>query len=89
MDTGTVIELVFQALRMAAILGGPAMLALLVVGLAIGILQAATQVNESSVAFIPKLLALAVVVLLAGPASLMLFIDYLRDMLLRIPTLVG
>lgn len=89
MDTGLVIELVFQALRMAAVLGGPAMLALLVVGLAIGILQAATQVNESSVAFIPKLLALALVLLLAGPASLMLFIDYLRDMLMRIPTLVG
>lgn len=89
MDTGTVIELVFQALRMAAILGGPAMLALLVVGLFIGILQAATQVNESSVAFIPKLLVLGLVLLLAGPASLMLFIDYLRDMLLRIPTLVN
>jgi flagellar biosynthetic protein FliQ len=89
MDTGTVIELVFQALRMAAILGGPAMLALLVVGLFIGILQAATQVNESSVAFIPKLLVLGVVLLLAGPASLMLFIDYLRDMLMRIPTLVN
>ncbi len=89
MDTGTVIELVFQALRMAAILGGPAMLALLVVGLFIGILQAATQVNESSVAFIPKLLVLGLVLLLAGPASLMLFIDYLRDVLLRIPTLVN
>ena len=89
MDTGTVIELVFQALRMAAILGGPAMLALLVVGLFIGILQAATQVNESSVAFIPKLLVLGLVLLLAGPASLMLYIDYLRDMLMRIPTLVN
>lgn len=89
MDSGMVIELTFQALRMAAILGGPAMLALLVVGLSIGILQAATQVNESSVAFIPKLLALGLVLLVAGPASLMLFIDYLRDTLMRIPTLVN
>jgi flagellar biosynthetic protein FliQ len=50
MESGLIIELVYQALRMAALLAGPTLLALLVVGLVLGILQAATSVNESTVA---------------------------------------
>ncbi len=55
MESGLIIELVYQALRMAALLAGPTLLALLVVGLVLGILQAATSVNESTVAFVHKL----------------------------------
>jgi flagellar biosynthetic protein FliQ len=54
MESGLIIDLVYQALRMAALLAGPTLLALLVVGLVLGILQAATSINESTVAFVPN-----------------------------------
>jgi len=64
MDSGLIIDLVYQALRMAALLAGPTLLALLVIGLVLGILQAATSINESTVAFVPKLVVFGLVVLL-------------------------
>jgi flagellar biosynthetic protein FliQ len=88
MDSGLVIEVTFKALWMAFVLSGPVLIALLVVGLVIGILQAATSVNESSVAFIPKLLVIAVVLLVAGPVSLALFVDYLREVIMELPDIL-
>ena len=88
MDSGLVIEVTFKALWMAFVLSGPVLIALLVVGLVIGILQAATSVNESSVAFIPKLLVIALVLLVAGPVSLALFVDYLREVIMDLPEIL-
>ena len=88
MDSGLVIEVTFKALWMAFVLSGPVLIALLVVGLIIGILQAATSVNESSVAFNPKLLVIAVVLLVAGPVSLALFVDYLREVIMELPDIL-
>lgn len=88
MDSGFVIEVTFKALWMAFVLSGPVLIALLVVGLIIGILQAATSVNESSVAFIPKLIVIAVVLLVAGPVSLALFVDYLREVIMDLPEIL-
>jgi len=51
-------------------------------------LQAATQLNETTVAFVPKIIVLAVVILMAGPSLLGLFSDYLREIILRIPSLM-
>ncbi|MRD56125.1 flagellar type III secretion system protein FliQ [Betaproteobacteria bacterium LSUCC0115] len=87
MDSSLVIELVFQALRMALVLSGPILLGLLIVGLLIGIVQAATQLNETTIAFVPKILVLVVIILLAGPVMLTLFTDYLRELILRIPSI--
>jgi len=89
MESGLIIELVYQALRMAALLAGPTLLALLVVGLVLGILQAATSVNESTVAFVPKLVIFGLVILLAGPVTLPLFVDYIQELLGRIPSLIS
>lgn len=89
MESGVILDLVFQALRMAGILAGPILMALLVVGLIIGILQAATSVNESTVAFVPKLIVFGIVILLIGPVSLSLFLDYMRELFARIPGLVN
>jgi flagellar biosynthetic protein FliQ len=89
MDATFVIELVFQALWMALVLSGPVLLGLLIVGLIIGILQAATQLNETTIAFVPKIIILVLVVLLAGPALLALFSDYLREIILRIPSIMS
>ncbi|MBU6218592.1 MAG: flagellar biosynthetic protein FliQ [Burkholderiaceae bacterium] len=88
MEASLVIELVFQALWMALFLSGPILLGLLIVGLIISILQAATQLNETTVAFVPKIIVLAVVILMAGPSLLGLFSDYVREIILRIPTLM-
>jgi flagellar biosynthetic protein FliQ len=73
---------------MALFLSGPILLGLLIVGLIISILQAATQLNETTVAFVPKIIVLAVVILMAGPSLLSLFSDYVREIILRIPTLM-
>ena len=89
MESGVIIDLVYQALRMAALLAGPILMALLVIGLVIGILQAATSVNESTVAFVPKLIVFGVVIMLIGPVTLSLFTDYIKELFARIPGLVN
>ena len=81
MDPSIAVEHALRSLWMSFVLAGPALLAILIVGLVIGILQAATSVNESSVAFIPKLLVIGLVLVMVGPTSLALFVDYLRNVL--------
>jgi flagellar biosynthetic protein FliQ len=56
--------------------------------LVIGIVQAATSVNESSVAFIPKLVVIAIVLIVAGPVSLAIFVDYLREVITELPEIL-
>jgi flagellar biosynthetic protein FliQ len=89
MESGVIIDLIYQALRMAAVLAGPILMALLIVGLVIGILQAATSVNESTVAFIPKLIVFGLVIVLIGPVTLVLFTDYIKALYSSIPGLVN
>ena len=88
MESGFVIEVAFKALWMAFILSGPVLISLLIVGLVIGIVQAATSVNESSVAFIPKLVVIAIVLIVAGPVSLAIFVDYLREVITELPEIL-
>ena len=88
MDSGFVIAVAFKALWMAFILSGPVLISLLIVGLVIGIVQAATSVNESSVAFIPKLVVIAIVLIVAGPVSLAIFVDYLREVITELPEIL-
>jgi flagellar biosynthesis protein FliQ len=85
MTSSEIVEFAIHALFMAFVLSGPILIALLVVGLIIGILQASTSVNESSVAFIPKLMLIGVIFVLAGPSILSLFVDYMRDVIMQIP----
>jgi flagellar biosynthetic protein FliQ len=61
----------------------------LIVGLVIGILQAATSVNESTVAFVPKLIVFGLVIVLIGPVTLVLFTDYIKALYSSIPGLVN
>ena len=88
MDTATVVDLGRQALWITVLISAPLLGVALFIGLIIGILQAATSVNESSVAFIPKLLVIAVVLLVAGPVSLALFVDYLREVIMELPDIL-
>jgi len=78
-----------QAIEMTLILSGPLLLAALVVGLIISIFQAATQINEQTLSFIPKLLATFLVLILAGPWMLQMMVDYIRRLFESIPQMIG
>ena len=78
-----------QAVEMTLILSGPMLLAALVIGLIISIFQAATQINEQTLSFIPKLVGMFLVLILAGPWMLQMMVDYFRRLLESIPQLIG
>jgi flagellar biosynthesis protein FliQ len=88
-DTTLVVEHLFMALRMLALVAGPALLTILVVGILIGVIQSATQVNEPSMVFVPKIVALLAVVAIAGPVTLSMLLDYVRELIARIPSVVS
>jgi flagellar biosynthetic protein FliQ len=87
MDATTVVELGSQALWMTLLVSAPLLLVALGVGLVIGIVQAATSVNEATLSFIPKLVAMAVTMALVGGWQIATLVDYMRALFLRIPTL--
>lgn len=87
MDTATVIDLVRHALMTAILICAPLLGVALAVGVAIGVVQAATSINEMTLSFIPKLLALAITLLLVGGWQLVLLVDFTRHIFQRIPTL--
>jgi flagellar biosynthetic protein FliQ len=72
---------------MMALLSGPILLGILALGLLIGVLQAATSVNEQTLTFVPKLIVTALIIGVGGSSILSLFVDYVRDVLARIPAL--
>jgi flagellar biosynthetic protein FliQ len=89
----TVLTLAQQALWVTALVAAPllltALLVALVVGLAVSILQAATQINEMTLSFIPKLLAMFAALVLAGPWMLSLLVEYVQRLFGSIPQLIG
>lgn len=85
MTPESVLSLSQQALQLALMLAAPLLLVSLAVGLLIGIFQAATQINEMTLSFIPKLLALAATLTLAGPWMLQLLVEFTRRLLEGIP----
>ena len=78
-----------DAMVMAVKLTIPLLLPALVVGLIIAMFQAATQINEATLTFVPKVIVIAGVLLLAGHAMLQMFLDYFKDLIRDIPTLIG
>jgi len=78
-----------QAIEMTLILSGPLLLAALAVGLIVSIFQAATQINEQTLSFIPKLLAMFLMLILAGPWMLQMMVDYIRGLFESIPQIIG
>lgn len=89
MTTQEVITLGQQALYMTVLLSAPLLITALVVGLVVSVLQAATQINEMTLSFLPKLLAMFLVLIAAGPWMLALIVDYLQRILIRIGTVVS
>jgi len=89
MTPDTVIAIVRQALEVAMLTAGPLLLASLVTGLLISIFQAATQINEMTLTFIPKLVVMFLVLVLLGPWMLTMLVDFVVRLYGSIPTLVG
>lgn len=77
------------ALRVALIIVGPLLLAELVVGIAVGLLQAVTQVQEQSISFVAKLVVVVAVLVAGGPWMLGQLTDWASGLIQRIPQLVG
>ena len=78
-----------EAMKVALALAAPLLMAALVTGLIISMLQAATQINEMTLSFIPKILAVFVTIIVAGPWMLNLLLDYMRTLLTNIPMNIG
>jgi flagellar biosynthetic protein FliQ len=87
--TQSVLTLVQQALWITMLVSAPMLLAALATGLVVSIFQAATQINEATLSFIPKLLAIFAVMLITGPWMLATLIDYMRELITRIPQIIG
>jgi len=89
MTQDTVMELAGQALWVAILLGGPLLLSALGIGLMVGMFQAATQINEMTLSFIPKLGILIVALLVFGPWMLSTLVDFTRTIITEIPARLG
>lgn len=89
MSPETVMNLSHHAMMVALMLSAPLLLTALGVGLIVGIFQAATSINEMTLSFIPKLLAMAAVLALTGPWMLRTLVEYTRNLIESIPGMIG
>jgi flagellar biosynthetic protein FliQ len=89
MGPETVLDVGREALWLAVLLAGPMLGAALAVGLFIGVIQAATQIQEMTLSFIPKLLALVIVLFIIGPWMLRILVTFSERLFMDIPGLVG
>ena len=89
MTPETVITIGQQALTLTTLLAAPLLLAALVVGLVVGMIQAATQINEMTLSFIPKLAVLVATIFITGPWMLKMLVGYTRQLFESIPGLLG
>jgi flagellar biosynthesis protein FliQ len=89
MNQDTVVNLAAQAMSLAFKVAGPLLLVALAVGLLVSIFQAVTQIQEQSLTLIPKIVGIAVVVVVLGPWMLGQLVAYTTNLYTSIPTLVG
>lgn len=89
MTPETVLTVGTRALEITLLLAAPMLLVALAVGLLIGVFQAATSINEMTLSFIPKLLAMAATLAIAGPWMIKLIVGYTRELFESIPMLIG
>ncbi len=89
MTPETVMDLAHSTLLVTATLAAPLLLIALVTGLVIGMLQAATSINEQTLSFIPKLLLMALALFAVGPWMLRVLVDFTHDLYTNIPNVIG
>ncbi|MEE1921424.1 flagellar biosynthesis protein FliQ [Pseudomonas sp. 148P] len=84
-----VMDLAYKGMRMSMTMAAPLLLVTLCVGLLVSLFQAATQINESTLSFIPKVVAVCLVLILAGPMLMEMLVDYTRALFTSLPSLIG
>ena len=89
MTPTTVVEIGRQAVEITLLISAPLFIAALVTGLLVSIFQAATQINEMTLAFIPKLLGVFFALVVAGPWMTTVIVDYVRRLYGSIPGIIG
>ena len=89
MTPQTLLDVGREALWMCLLLAGGPLLAMLAVGLVVGMLQAATQINEMTLSFVPKLVAMALLLVVTGPWLLQTLVDYTQRLVTSIPGMIG
>ena len=89
MNSTAVIAMIREALELTLLVSAPLLLTALAVGLVVSVFQAATQINEMTLSFIPKLLGVFVAIVVAGPWILQLLVDYTQRIFTNIPLMVG
>ncbi|SPP31066.1 Flagellar biosynthetic protein FliQ [Arsenophonus endosymbiont of Aleurodicus floccissimus] len=89
MTPETVMGLGIDGMKVAITLAAPLLLAALISGLVISLLQAVTQINEMTLSFIPKIIAVFVTTIVAGPWMLELFIEYTRQLITQLPQFIS
>jgi flagellar biosynthesis protein FliQ len=89
MDATAVFTAGQQGLWMLLMVAAPVLIAVLVVGLVVSVFQAATQINEATLSFVPKIIAAVVVLAIAGPWMMTTLVEYLQRVLQSIPSAVG
>ena len=89
MNQDTVINIATQAMMLALKIAGPVLLLGLIIGLLVSIFQAVTSIQEQSLSFIPKIIGVAVLIVVLGPWMLSQLVSYAQNLYLSIPSLVG
>ncbi len=89
MTPESVATLGIEAMKVALTLAAPLLLTALACGLVVSMLQAATQINEMTLSFIPKFLSVVIMGMITGPWMLTLMTDYMRSLFTSLPTLIG
>jgi flagellar biosynthesis protein FliQ len=89
MNQDTIVNLATQAMTLALEIAGPMLLVGLVIGLIVSVFQAVTQIQEQSLSFIPKIVGVAVLIVILGPWMLGQMVTYAQNLYLSIPQLVG
>jgi flagellar biosynthetic protein FliQ len=89
MTPETVMTMGRTAMEVTLMVAAPMLLVALVIGLIVSVFQAATQINEATLSFIPKLVGIFVALVVAGPWMLTVMLDYMRNVFTGIPGLVG
>jgi flagellar biosynthesis protein FliQ len=89
MDASQVFTAGQQGLLMLLMVSAPVLLVVLVVGLVVSVFQAATQINEATLSFVPKIIAAVAVLAIAGPWMMTTLVEYLQRTLQAIPSAVG
>jgi len=89
MTPDAVMDLAHRALYVTTLVAAPLLLVALIAGLAIGMLQAATQIHEATLSFIPKLLLLVLALFVTGPWMLRVMVEFTRNLYTSIPSVIG